>query len=142
MRAGKVVATVDPTVTPERELARLMIGSAIPHPKRDTHAFGAAPAFLRIVNLGLPAPDPFAMALEDISLDVFPGEIVGIAGVSGNGQSELVKAISGEIRLPRDKAPRSSFRENRSERCFPAAAATGAWPSCPRTGSAAARFPR
>ena len=41
-------------------------------------------------------PHPFAVALDDISLDVRGGEIVVIAGVAGNGQDELFDALSGE----------------------------------------------
>ncbi|MCB1379144.1 MAG: ABC transporter ATP-binding protein [Alphaproteobacteria bacterium] len=103
MRAGRVVASVDPTVTPEHELARLMVGSDIPAPRPRDHAIGTEAA-LDIENLDLTPGDPFATALDGVSLRVFPGEIVGIAGVSGNGQTELVKAISGEILLaPTDR---------------------------------------
>ena len=100
MRSGRVVATVDPTVTNENELARLMVGTNVPAPRRISHKLGTAAA-LDINSLDLAASDPFAMALEGVSLKIFPGEIVGIAGVSGNGQSELVKVLSGETLLPR-----------------------------------------
>ena len=105
MRSGRVVATVDPTVTDENELARLMVGTNVPAPRRISHKLGTAAA-LDINSLDLAANDPFAMSLEDVSLTVFPGEIVGIAGVSGNGQSELVKALSGETLLPSVHASR------------------------------------
>jgi simple sugar transport system ATP-binding protein len=49
-------------------------------------------------RLSLPADDPFGIALRDVSLDVHAGEIVGIAGISGNGQQELLAALSGERR--------------------------------------------
>ena len=47
-------------------------------------------------DLSLAPPDPFGTSLKDISLQVRSGEIVGIAGVSGNGQKELMAALSGE----------------------------------------------
>ena len=103
MRAGRVVATVDPTVTSEAELARLMVGAAIPAPHRESHAVGAEPA-LEVAGLSLAPADPFAMPIDDVRLAVLPGEIVGIAGVSGNGQVELIKAISGEIQLKTSEA--------------------------------------
>lgn len=98
LRAGKVVATVDPASTPESELARLMIGTAIPAPRRMAHQAGSSPA-LTVDGLSLESSDPFGMALRQVSLTVAPGEVVGIAGVSGNGQAELIKAISGETPL-------------------------------------------
>jgi len=51
---------------------------------------------LRIEALAHPTDDPFGVSLKNINLEVRSGEIVGIAGVSGNGQQELLKAISGE----------------------------------------------
>jgi ABC-type uncharacterized transport system ATPase subunit len=53
---------------------------------------------LSVRDLSLAKEDPFGTALEGISFDVRAGEIVGIAGVSGNGQQELMAAISGEDR--------------------------------------------
>jgi ABC-type uncharacterized transport system ATPase subunit len=98
MRHGKVVATVDPTATSADELARLMIGRAIPHPERTGRAELAAPALV-VDALSLAPADPFAVPLDQVSLEVRRGEIVGIAGISGNGQSELMRALSGETRL-------------------------------------------
>ena len=105
MRGGRVVAAVDPSLTSESELARLMVGSSIPAPRRASHHKGAEPA-LELAGLSLAAPDPFATALHDISLRLMPGEVVGIAGVSGNGQAEMIQAISGELPLPRAQASR------------------------------------
>ncbi len=51
---------------------------------------------LRIEGLSQAAGDPFGVNLKNVNLEVRSGEIVGIAGVSGNGQQELLKAISGE----------------------------------------------
>ena len=58
-------------------------------------ATAARPA-LALNRLGLRADEPFGAALRDITLEVRGGEIVGIAGVAGNGQSELFAALSGE----------------------------------------------
>jgi simple sugar transport system ATP-binding protein len=72
----------------------MMIGADLPHPRhREAHAGATA---LVVSGLSLPADDPFGTALADISLEVRAGEIVGIAGVSGNGQNELMAALSGE----------------------------------------------
>jgi simple sugar transport system ATP-binding protein len=65
------------------------------------------PRQLEIAGLSLPSDDPFGVSLQDVSLHVRAGEILGIAGVSGNGQSELAAVISGETPLP--KAMRGSL---------------------------------
>lgn len=98
MRRGQVVATVDPTQASEAELATLMIGREIPHPRREAAALSASP-ILQVTNLNVPDDNPFGIALQDLSLDVFGGEIVGIAGISGNGQQLLASALSGEVLL-------------------------------------------
>jgi simple sugar transport system ATP-binding protein len=80
----------------------MMIGADLPHPRhREAHA--GAPALV-VQGLNLPSDDPFGTALADIALVVHAGEIVGIAGVSGNGQQELLAALSGEKRLSRGDA--------------------------------------
>ena len=53
---------------------------------------------LKVERLSVPQLDPFGTALRDISFEVRAGEVVGIAGVSGNGQQELMAALSGEER--------------------------------------------
>ncbi len=98
MRRGRVVATVDPRETSEKALATLMIGRDIPHPRRDVAALSAAPV-LRVTNLSMPDDNPLGIALKDVSLDVYGGEIVGIAGISGNGQQLFASALSGEAFL-------------------------------------------
>ncbi len=98
MRRGRVVATVDPREASEKALATLMIGRDIPHPRRDAATLSAAPV-LRVANLSMPDDNPLGIALEDVSLDVHGGEIVGIAGISGNGQQLLASALSGEAPL-------------------------------------------
>jgi len=99
LRGGKVTGTCDPRRESSSSLARMMIGGDLPHPShRDTPA--GAPA-LEVRALTLPADDPFGTSLASIDLCVRAGEILGIAGVSGNGQKELMAALSGERRLPR-----------------------------------------
>jgi simple sugar transport system ATP-binding protein len=94
LRAGRVTGECDPRKESSSSLARMMIGSDLPHPRhREAHA--GAPALV-VSGLTLASADPFGTALADISLTVRAGEIVGIAGVSGNGQNELTAAISGE----------------------------------------------
>ena len=56
---------------------------------------------LQVEGLSLPQQDPFGVTLQDIGFTVGAGEIVGVAGVSGNGQQELLAALSGEdVRAP------------------------------------------
>jgi simple sugar transport system ATP-binding protein len=94
LRAGRVTGDCDPRQESSSSLARMMIGGDLPHPQhRDAHAGADA---LVVRDLTLPADDPFGTSLSNINLTVRAGEIVGIAGVSGNGQKELMAALSGE----------------------------------------------
>ncbi|MEC9344095.1 MAG: ATP-binding cassette domain-containing protein, partial [Pseudomonadota bacterium] len=68
--------------------------------RKDSGASDAGDALLALKNVNLPAASPFAIALEDINLDVRAGEVVGVAGVAGNGQSEFFRVVSGEETLP------------------------------------------
>jgi len=103
LRGGKVTGEVDPTQESNASLSRLMIGAEPPElPHRDQRPGAVA---LAVQGLVLPAQDPFGTALRDVQLEVRAGEIVGIAGVSGNGQQELMAALSGEDR----RSPRGSL---------------------------------
>lgn len=95
LRAGKVVASTQPATQSNESLARMMIGRTIKPP---THAPATPGSQIRLAvqNLQHTPPDPFGITLKNISLQVKPGEIVGIAGVSGNGQNELMRLVSGE----------------------------------------------
>ncbi|MFO1088264.1 MAG: ABC transporter ATP-binding protein [Hyphomicrobiales bacterium] len=96
LRHGKVVAAdVDPARETAASLARMMVGSDIHVVK----AAGVAPsgeALLTLDQLSLEPDGPFAVRLDGIDLDVKAGEVVAIAGVAGNGQTELFAALSGE----------------------------------------------
>ena len=88
MRAGRVVAVVDPRGESEHSLARLMIGGQPPQ----IAAHDTAPGQPRLVVDGLRLTD----GGEPLSFDVRSGEIVGIAGISGNGQNALMALLAGE----------------------------------------------
>lgn len=94
LRGGKVTGEVDPTKETNGGLSRLMIG-AEPPPLRHA-ATAPGDVVLQVNDLSLPALDPFGTALDAIGFAVRAGEVVGIAGVSGNGQQELMAALSGE----------------------------------------------
>jgi ABC-type uncharacterized transport system ATPase subunit len=96
LRGGKVTGEVDPTKETNASLSRLMIGAEPPQLQHREARPGAV--VLAVRGLSLAKQDPFGTALESVSFDVRAGEIVGIAGVSGNGQQELMAAISGEDR--------------------------------------------
>jgi general nucleoside transport system ATP-binding protein len=95
LRNGRRVATCDPREQSATSLARMMVGSEIGEVKPVSGA-GASRPRLVINHLSLVPDDPHGTRLEDISLEVCGGEIVGIAGVAGNGQDELFAALSGE----------------------------------------------
>jgi simple sugar transport system ATP-binding protein len=94
LRLGKKVATCTPRDVSARELAEMMVGSSFATPKPKGHAKGAV--LLKVSGLSLPAPGAFGTPLRDISLEVRAGEILGLGGVAGNGQDELLMALSGE----------------------------------------------
>jgi general nucleoside transport system ATP-binding protein len=95
LRHGKVVARCDPKAESAASLARLMVGGDI-QSVRAAHRANLGALRLCLRDLHLAADGPFATALKHISLGVRGGEIVAIAGVAGNGQSELFDALSGE----------------------------------------------
>ncbi len=94
LRGGKVTGQVDPRTESNASLSRLMIGAEPPALKARAATAGAP--VLAVHALRLDKPDEFGMALHDIHFEVRAGEVVGIAGVSGNGQQELMAALSGE----------------------------------------------
>jgi len=101
LRGGKVTGMVDPRTETNAGLSRLMIGAEPPQLQHIQARLGDV--VLDVRGLSLPKEDQFGMNLADISFSVRAGEIVGIAGVSGNGQQELMAALSGEdTRAPAD----------------------------------------
>jgi len=94
LRAGKVVATCTPQQKSARALAEMMVGSSLHEPLRQATEFGDV--VLKIDNLNAPSRSQFGTALKNINMNVRAGEILGIGGVAGNGQEELLAAISGE----------------------------------------------
>lgn len=96
MRGGKVVANCDPAEETPASLAQMMIGHRPTPPVRASAAGDGAKECLRIDGLSLPSESPFGVALQDVSLEVEQGAILGIAGIAGNGQQELGEALSGE----------------------------------------------
>jgi simple sugar transport system ATP-binding protein len=95
LRAGKVVATCDPKQETVAHLASLMVGSDIAE-VRPAAAHKTGPVRFSLNNLSQEAEDDHGVRLNHVSLSVHGGEIIGIAGVAGNGQSELFAAMSGE----------------------------------------------
>lgn len=94
LRGGKVTGVCDPRQESNASLSRLMIGA---EPPALTHReVQAGAAVLKVQGLSLPRADQFGVDLIDLQFEVRAGEVVGIAGVSGNGQKELLYALSGE----------------------------------------------
>ena len=104
LRNGRVSGTAIPNQQSNASLARLMVGADLKECTLATRQPG--PIRLELNNLSLDTEDPFGTRLQDINLCVRSGQIVGIAGVSGNGQKELLAAISGERRCAQRGAVR------------------------------------
>jgi simple sugar transport system ATP-binding protein len=94
LRGGRVSGTCIPSEESNASLSQMMIGSE--PPALVHHSRQAGEVVLSVTQLSLPRLDPFGMNLQALDLQVRQGEIVGIAGVSGNGQRELLYALSGE----------------------------------------------
>ena len=99
MRAGKVVAEVDPRTQSDASLAQLMLGAA--PPIIAAHESAATEIALEVRHLSMPGLDQ-RDRLKDVSFDVRSGEIIGIAGISGNGQQTLMAALAGELLVEPD----------------------------------------
>jgi len=95
LRLGQVVDTCDPREKSARELAEMMVGEVLHVPSRDETPPGEV--VLSINGLSLPPATDFGTALRDISVEVRAGEVLGIGGVAGNGQDEMLTALSGEV---------------------------------------------
>ncbi len=100
MRAGKVVATCDPRRESGNSLAQLMIGGEVPECEHRANAAGER-ICLTVRGLDHQPADPFGTSLRNLNLALRAGEILGIAGVAGNGQQELLALLSGEARARR-----------------------------------------
>ncbi|MFF4868096.1 ABC transporter ATP-binding protein [Streptomyces sp. NPDC090109] len=145
IRRGTTVGTADPKTATTKQLAELMVGSELPSPETRESTVTDVP-MLQVRNLTLSEagavaaapltsaapPDPSRAAtvleegtegrklLDDVSLTIHKGEILGIAGVEGNGQTELIEALmgmatpdSGVITLDGQDISRVSVRKRR-----------------------------
>ena len=99
LRHGKVIATCDPRKESAASLAQMMVGSRVA-PARHDPVRSAGPVRLMVTELSLPSQDSHGTSLKEISFEVRAGELLGIAGVAGNGQDELFAALSGETLAP------------------------------------------
>ncbi len=106
LRQGRVVGACDPRRETAKHLAELMIGTALKAPSRAARAVTEKGPRLVVDRLTRAAASLFGTTLRDVSFNVAAGEILGIGGVAGNGQTELMAALSGEVLAERDDAIR------------------------------------
>ncbi|QKW11102.1 ABC transporter ATP-binding protein [Streptomyces sp. NA04227] len=124
IRRGTTVGTADPRTTTAKQLAELMVGSELPSPETEESTVTDRP-MLTVTDLRLTQTDLDGVErviLDDISFTIHHGEVLGIAGVEGNGQSELVEAVmgmrdpdSGRILLDADDITHLPTRKRREE---------------------------
>jgi simple sugar transport system ATP-binding protein len=109
LRQGRVCGTVIPRRETHATLARMMVGAELTACDRRPREPGEVR--LKLAALSMATADPFGTELEAVNLEVRGGEIVGIAGVSGNGQKELLAALSGEVKCSTSEAIRLCGRD-------------------------------
>ncbi|WP_298933714.1 ABC transporter ATP-binding protein [uncultured Ruegeria sp.] len=95
LRLGKNVGECVPSETSARDMAEMMVGSTLQTPERSGREFGDVA--LDVSGLSVPSPSEFGTALRNVHMTVRKGEVLGIGGVAGNGQDELLGVLSGEI---------------------------------------------
>ena len=100
LRGGQLVQNCNPQDHDKQELAEMMIGKKLIQLARSNITTGQD--IFSINNLSRKSEDMFGVDLHDISLTVKEGSIVGIAGVAGNGQDELMQLLIGEVEAPAD----------------------------------------
>jgi simple sugar transport system ATP-binding protein len=94
LRLGKNVGECVPAETSARDMAEMMVGDTLQTPTRKAKDGGET--VLEVTNLTMTSASEFGTSLKDISFTVKSGEIIGLGGVAGNGQDELLAALSGE----------------------------------------------
>ncbi|MFJ6936992.1 ABC transporter ATP-binding protein [Streptomyces sp. NPDC101132] len=97
IRRGTTVGTADPRTATTKQLAELMVGSELPSPETRESTVTTTP-MLTVSDLKLTATDPDGVVREvlaGIDFTIHKGEVLGIAGVEGNGQTELIEALMG-----------------------------------------------
>ncbi|WP_171133089.1 ATP-binding cassette domain-containing protein [Ruegeria sp. HKCCA6707] len=95
LRLGKNVGECVPSETSARDMAEMMVGATLQTPERSGREFGKVA--LDVSGLSVHSPSEFGTALKNIHMTVRKGEVLGIGGVAGNGQDELLGVLSGEI---------------------------------------------
>ena len=100
LRGGKKVATCDPRKKSARELAEMMVGGTLNSAKAKKTTLGEV--VLKVSELSLPPQSAFGTSLKNIAFQLHKGEILGIGGVAGNGQDELLACLSGEVKTTGD----------------------------------------
>lgn len=101
LRHGKVVNHCDPSKETAASLANMMVGEEVTNAARTpSKTSDEGENLIEVANLNRPPATPFSIPLRDVSLNVRAGEVIGIAGVAGNGQGEFFEAISGEVVQP------------------------------------------
>jgi simple sugar transport system ATP-binding protein len=100
LRLGKRIGTVNIDEESTSSLAMMMMGEELEKIERQ-QTVAAGEVRLKVDKLSMPAIDSTGISLKDIHLEVRAGEVVGIAGVAGNGQDELLKALNGEESCPK-----------------------------------------
>jgi nucleoside ABC transporter ATP-binding protein len=95
LRGGKVIDTCDPRVETPATIAKMMVGDLAEQDAGYSKKTGTE-NLLSVSSLSQDSSQPFGTSLKQISFELKKGEILGIAGVAGNGQDELMAAVSGE----------------------------------------------
>ena len=97
MRKGKLVSVSKIVNEKIETLANKMVGQSLKTVRKSTSNERSSEKLIKISNLSFSSEDPFETNLVNINFEVNRGECLGIAGISGNGQSELFQILSGEI---------------------------------------------
>lgn len=103
LRHGKVTGSCDPKAETPASLARMMVGSDVDAVSKAAATTFGAPQ-LEVKDLSVASRSPFAVALKNVDMVVRAGEVLAIAGIAGNGQSELFDVLSGECPVSRNDA--------------------------------------
>ena len=113
LRKGEHIATVNTPETSEKELTEMMVGQKV---ELEIHRALPHDTKKRIVVNNLTCKNREGMyALSDVSFNLYSGEILGVAGISGSGQREMLESIAGLVRLENDEIKYYDPKQNEQE---------------------------